>query len=83
MTAFTNDDADINCLYLQLDHIQGPMFRPLDELLIGHFMQGLFRHMTGAGEQVRTCEDREGTGTGEGKEQFESALTNRLFDHRV
>ncbi|KAF8835319.1 hypothetical protein BDN67DRAFT_913230, partial [Paxillus ammoniavirescens] len=70
-----------------LDHIQSPMFPPLDKLFIGLFMQGLFRHMTGAGEQVQICRDC-GTplaivGTREGKERFEFALTDRLFDHRV
>jgi len=57
ITAFTNGNVDINGLTLQLDHIQDPKGRPLDELFTDHFMQGLFKHMKGAGEPAWTYED--------------------------
>ena len=41
ITAFINGNADINGLCLQLDHIQDPITRPLDELFTDHFMQGI------------------------------------------
>ncbi|KAM6498894.1 hypothetical protein JOM56_006842 [Amanita muscaria] len=95
-TAFTNGNADINGLSLQLDHIQDPTLRPLDELFTDHFMQGLFKHMKGAGEPAWTYEDYDDAfgdgfnlsnpriwGTREGKERFELALVDRLFDHRI
>ena len=96
ITAFTNGNADINGLRLNLDHIQDPTLRPLDELFIDHFMQGLFKHMKGAGEEAWTYEDYDDAfgegcnlsnpkiwGTREGKERFELALADRLFDHRI
>ncbi|KAF5385113.1 hypothetical protein D9615_000950 [Tricholomella constricta] len=97
ITAFINGNADINGRYLQLDHIQDPTLRPLDELFIDHFMQGLFKHMKGSGESAWSCEDYDDAfgdcsfnlsnmniwGTREGKEQLELALADRLFDHRV
>lgn len=43
ITAFTNGNADVNGLYLQLDHIQDPTLRPLDNLFRDHFMQGIFK----------------------------------------
>jgi len=96
ITAFTNGNADINGLSLQLDHIQDPTLRPLDVLFTDHFMQGLFKHMKGAGEPAWTYEDYDDAfgdgsnlsnpriwGTREGKEHFELALADRLFDHRI
>lgn len=97
ITAFTNGNADVNGLYLQLGHIQDPTLRPLDELFTDHFMQGLFKHMKGAGELGWTYEDYDNAfgdgsfnlsnlkiwGTEEGKTQFELALADRLFDHRI
>jgi hypothetical protein len=96
ITAFTNGNADINGLSLQLDRIQDPTLRPLDELFTDHFMQGLFKYMKGVGEPAWTyedCEDAFGDcsnlsnhkiwGTREGKELFELALADRLFDHRI
>ncbi|KAF9230291.1 hypothetical protein BU15DRAFT_35501, partial [Melanogaster broomeanus] len=67
-----------------------------DELLADHFMQGLLTHMKGAGQSVWPYEDYddafgEGSfnlsdsmiwGSREGKERFELALADRLFDHR-
>ncbi|KAF8515705.1 hypothetical protein BU17DRAFT_51453 [Hysterangium stoloniferum] len=97
ITAFTNGNADINGLHLQLDHIQDPTLRPLDELFTDHFMQGLFKHMKGPGERVWTFEDYDEAfgdgsfvlsnpkiwGTKEGKERLELALVDRLLDHRI
>ncbi|KAI9456444.1 hypothetical protein HD554DRAFT_2237632 [Boletus coccyginus] len=96
ITAFTNGNADINGISLQLDHIQDPTLRPLDVLFTDHFMQGLFKHMKGAGEPAWTYEDNDDAfgdgsnlsnpriwGTREGKELFELALADRLFDHRI
>ena len=96
ITAFTNCNADINGLSLQLDHIQDPTLRPLDELFAEHFMQGLFKHTKGAGEPAWTYEDYDDAfgdgcnlsnhriwGTREGKERFELALADRLFDLRI
>ena len=39
--------------------IQDPILRPLDELFIDHFMQGLFKHVRGAGESEWAYEDYE------------------------
>lgn len=97
ITAFTNGNADINGLYLQLDHIQDSTLRPLDELFTDHFMQGLLKHMKGAGDVGWTYEDYDDAfsdgsfnlsnskiwGTEEGKKLFEVALADRLFDHRI
>ena len=96
ITAFTNGNVDINGLSLQLDHIQDPTLRPLDELFTDHFMQGLFKYMKGIGEPAWTYEDYDDAfgdgsdlsnhkiwGTREGKELFELALADRLFDHRI
>ena len=93
ITAFTNDNADINGLSLQLGHIQDPTLRPLDELFTDH---GLFKHMKGVGESEWTyveCVDTFGEGsnllnpkiweTRVGKELFELALVDQLFDHPV
>ncbi|KAH9176341.1 hypothetical protein EDB89DRAFT_1903156 [Lactarius sanguifluus] len=96
-TAFTNGNADLNGLYLQLDHIQDPTLRPLDELFTDHFMQGIFKHMKGTGEVGWSYEDYDeafGDGsfnlsnvkiwdTEEGRKRFELALSDRLFDHRI
>jgi len=97
ITAFTNGNADINGLHLQLDHIQDPTLRPLDDLFTDHFMQGLFKHMKGAGKVEWTYEGYDDAfgddsvnlsndkiwGTEEGKRRLELALADRLFDHRV
>ena len=75
---------------LQLDHIQDPTLRPLDELLTNNFMQGLFKHMKGTGEVGWTYEDYDDAfgdgsfnlsnvktwGTEEGKKIFELALAD-------
>ena len=41
ITAFTNGNVDINGLNLQLDHIQDPTLRPLDELFTDHFFHAV------------------------------------------
>ncbi len=51
ITSFTNGNQDINGLSVQLDHIQNPRHRPLDELFTDHFMQGILKHMKGTGER--------------------------------
>jgi len=97
ITAFANGNADVNGLYLHLDHIQDPTLRPLDELFTDHFMQGLFKHMKGADQVGWTYEDYDDAfgdgsfnlsnlkiwGTEEGEKHFGLALADRLFDHRV
>ena len=97
ITAFTNGNVDINDLSLQLDHIQDPTLRPLDELFTDHFMQCLFKYIKGTGEPaVWTYEDYDDAfgdgsdlsnhriwGTKEGTERFELELADRLFDHRI
>jgi len=96
ITAFTSGNAHINGLSLQLDYIQDPTLRPLDELFAEHFMQGLFKHTKGTGEPAWTYEDYNDAfgdgcnlsnhriwGTREGKERFELALADRLFDLRI
>ena len=96
ITAFTNGNADINGLNLQLGHSQDPTLRPLDELFTDHFMQGLFKQMKGAGESEWVYVDYEYTfgkdsnllnlkiwETGIGKGLFELAHADRLFDHRI
>jgi hypothetical protein len=96
ITAFTNGNADINGLNLQLGHIHDSTLRPLDELFTDHFMQGLLKHMKGTGEEAWTYEDYDDAfgdgcnlsndriwGTREGKERLELELADRLFDHRI
>lgn len=97
ITAFTNGNADINGRYLRLDHIQDATLRPLDELFIDHFTQGLFKYMKGTGEPAWSSEDYDDAfgdhsfnlsnmniwGTREGKERLELALADRLFDHGI
>ncbi|KAF9237065.1 hypothetical protein BU15DRAFT_63448 [Melanogaster broomeanus] len=61
VTAFTNGNADINGLHLQLDHIEIQRFALSIELLIDHFIAGLLTHMKGAGQHRRPYEDYEDT----------------------
>ncbi|KAF9230290.1 hypothetical protein BU15DRAFT_57408, partial [Melanogaster broomeanus] len=94
VTAFTNGNADINGLHLQLDHIEDPTLRPLDELITDHFRQGLSTHMNGVGESEWTSEDpndafgecffnlsdcHEIWSSREAKDRFELTLLERLF----
>jgi len=71
-----------------------PTIRPLDELLRDHFLQGILKHMKGAGEPTWDYEDTFGDGafdlsrrqiwgSDEGKECLELELANRLFEHQV
>jgi hypothetical protein len=90
-----NGNADFNNLHLRLDHIQDPTLRPLDDLFIEHFEQGLFKFMIGSGYRGWSCSECEEAfcafdlsdakvwGTQEGKEQLEVALAERLFDHQL
>ena len=59
-----------------------------------HFMQGIFKHMKGAGEPEWTQDDDDTFGegnlsnpnfwsTGKGKERLELALADGLFDHHL
>ena len=80
-------------LVLQLDHIVDPTIRPLDELLRDHFLQGVFKHVKGAGEPTWDNEDAFGDafdlsrqeiwGSAEGKERLELEFLDRLFEHQV
>ncbi|KAF8883083.1 hypothetical protein CPB84DRAFT_1790392 [Gymnopilus junonius] len=97
ITAFTNGNEDINGCHLQLDHIEDPKHFPLDDLFTDHFVQGLFKHLKGAGELGRTYEEFDDTfgdgnfdlsdakiwGTREGKERLELELLGRLYDRRL
>ena len=87
----------MNGLYLLLDHIEDPSLSPLDELFTDHFMQGLLKHMKGAGEVGWTYEDYDDAlgdgsfnlfniktwGSEKGKTLFELALADRKLDHRI
>ena len=50
ITAFINGNAEMNGEQLQLDHIYDDTIRPLSVLLRDHFMQGILKHMRGAGD---------------------------------
>ena len=94
-----NGNADIDGLHLDLSHIWDSNVRPLDVLFRDHFVQGLLKHVKGESEAIRgwdyvDFEDALGKGgfdlskayawgTRQGKECFELALEDRLFDHRV
>ncbi|PPQ99202.1 hypothetical protein CVT26_014125 [Gymnopilus dilepis] len=93
IVAFIKGLEDINGRHLQLDHIEDPNQRPLDELLDYHFTQGLLSHVKGTGESEWSFEEVEDVfedrfdmsnrklwDTREGKEILESALADRLFD---
>jgi len=79
---------------LQIDHIADPTIRPLDELFCDHFLQGVLKHMKGAGEPTWDNEDafgdggfnlsrKEVWGGAEGKRRLELGLTDRLFEHQI
>lgn len=79
---------------LLLDHIVDARLRPLDVLFRDHFLQGVLKHMKGAGEPMWDYEDNlsdgafdlsknEVWGNIEGQERLELELADRLFDHRV
>ena len=48
--AFVPGFDDIIEMRLNLEHIHDPTLRPLDELLKDHFLQGLYKHVKGAGD---------------------------------
>jgi len=94
VTAFIDQHDDVHGLTLQLDHIADPRLRPLDELFRDHFLQGVLKHMKGAGEPTWDHEDNLGDrafdlsrhdiwGNIEGQERLELELADRLFGHRV
>ena len=80
-----------------MDHILDPTLRPLDKLFTDHFMQGLLKHVKGTGEAGWTYEEYDDAfgdgsfdlskskiwGTREGKERFELAFSDGLFDYRM
>ena len=78
---------------LQIDHIADPTIRPLDELFRDHFLQGVLKHMKGAGEPTWDNEDAFGGGFdlsrqeiwggAEGKRRLELELTDRLFENQI
>ncbi|KAI0693931.1 hypothetical protein C8T65DRAFT_667437 [Cerioporus squamosus] len=94
ITAFVAGHENIVDRVLRVDHISDPTKRPLDQLLRDHFLQGLLKHVKGAGEQRWDYEHTFGTGafdlsenavwgTEEGKERLELELENRLFEHKA
>ncbi|KAF8642878.1 hypothetical protein AX16_009384 [Volvariella volvacea WC 439] len=78
---------------LNLYHIQDQRLRPLDALLRDHFMQGVLRHVKGAGEPPWDYEDTFGEGsfdlsagvwsTEQGRTLLELDLKNRLHGRFV
>lgn len=81
-------------LTLRLDHIVNPTIRPLDELFRDHFLQGVLKHVKGAGEPTWDYEDafsdggfdlsrQEIWGSVEGKERLELEFFDRLFEHQI
>jgi hypothetical protein len=94
VTAFINGFEDVHGLPLQLNHITDPTIRPLDELLRDHFLQGLLKHVKGAGEPTWDYDEAFGDGafdlsrqelweSAEAKERLELELSERLFEHQV
>ncbi|GBE89982.1 hypothetical protein SCP_1800040 [Sparassis crispa] len=59
---FVSGYDDIAGKVLKLDHIVDPDLRPLDELFRDHFLQGILKHMKGAGEPTWDYEDALGGG---------------------
>ncbi|KAF8219826.1 hypothetical protein L208DRAFT_1545762 [Tricholoma matsutake] len=94
ITAFINGLDDVHGLVLHLDHIADLTIRPLDELFRDHFLQGVLKHIKGAGEPTWDHEDvfgdggfdlsrQEVWGSTEGKERLELEIFDRLFEHKV
>jgi len=94
ITTFINGLDDVHGRTLQLNHIVDPKLHPLDTLFQDHFLQGVLKHMKGAGELTWDYEDNLGDGASdlsryeiwggiEGQERLELELADRLFDHRV
>jgi len=97
ITSFINGNSDVDGRCLQLDHIQDPTLRPLDELFRDHFLQGVLKHVRGAADV--SSDDLEfddtfdngsvdlskhSTWSGEkGKKWLEFEVRNRLFDYGV
>lgn len=94
ITGFINGLDDVHGLTLRLDHIVNPTIRPLDELFRDHFLQGVLKHVKGAGEPTWDYEDafsdggfdlsrQEIWGSVEGKERLELEFFDRLFEHQI
>ncbi|KAK2462179.1 hypothetical protein APHAL10511_005811 [Amanita phalloides] len=94
ITAFINGLSHVHGLVLQLDHIEDPTIRPLDQLFRDHFLQGVLKHIKGAGEPTWDYEEAFGDGSfdlsnqdiwgnAEGKERLELEFADRLFEHQV
>ncbi|RDX54567.1 hypothetical protein OH76DRAFT_977030 [Lentinus brumalis] len=94
ITAFVGGHDNIVGRALRLDHIADPTKRPPDQLLRDHFLQGLLKHVKGAGERRWDYAQTFGAGcfdlsecavwgTEEAKERLELELENRLFEHRA
>jgi hypothetical protein len=83
---FIDGYKDIAGKFLKLDHIADPNFRPLDELLRDHFLQGVLKNMKGAGDPTWDYEDALGRmdlpidlwGSKEGQAHFEFEMAHRL-----
>ncbi|KAF8238239.1 hypothetical protein L208DRAFT_1497741 [Tricholoma matsutake] len=91
---FINGLDDVHGLVLHLDHIADLTICPLDELFCDHFLQGVLKHIKGAGEPTWDHEDvfgdggfdlsrQEVWGSTKGKEQLELEIFDRLFEHKV
>jgi len=52
----------VHGLVLQIDHIADSTIHPLDELFYDHFLQGILKHMRGAGEPTWDNDDAFGNG---------------------
>ncbi|KAF8531012.1 hypothetical protein JB92DRAFT_3139171 [Gautieria morchelliformis] len=84
---------DIAGKTLKLDHINDCNICPLDELLKDHFLQGVLKHMKGAGEPTWDYEEAFDGGRvdlsnnvwsgKEGQVHFEFEMANRLHDLQV
>lgn len=91
---FIDGYADIAGKTLGLDHIQNPNLRLLDDLLRDHFLQGIFKHMKGAGEPSWGHESTFGPGafnlsqmdirgTAEDRGRLEPALVDHLHSTMI
>ncbi|KAH9998123.1 hypothetical protein BJV74DRAFT_825456 [Russula compacta] len=90
---FTGGYKDIAGKVLNLDHIDDPNHRPLDELFRDHFLQCVLKNMKGAAEATWDYEDTFGDGSMDlskeiwssisGKQHLEFEMANRLQGLKV
>jgi hypothetical protein len=73
----------VHGLVLHLNHIADPAIRPLDELFRDHFLQGVLKHVKGAGDDGFDLSRQEVWGSAEGKERLELEIFDRLFEHQI